>query len=116
MQIFSNSDYGTFFLFNVSDFCELKEITSIEGEASANNRKAKLIFFYEFVIKGEWSGEKLVHFFMKGSCTRELSLLLYIIYPPMLSVLILLISQSVIHKVFDNMGKVYNKFIILTLT
>jgi len=36
--------------------CEIKEITSIEGEASANNRKAKLIFFYEFVIKGEWSG------------------------------------------------------------
>lgn len=38
-------------------FCELKEVTSIEGEASANNRKAKLIFFYEFVIKGEWSGK-----------------------------------------------------------
>ncbi|XP_062616577.1 activator of 90 kDa heat shock protein ATPase homolog 1-like [Saccostrea cucullata] len=38
-------------------FCEIKEVTSIEGEASANNRKAKLIFFYEFVIKGEWSGK-----------------------------------------------------------
>ncbi|XP_055880632.1 activator of 90 kDa heat shock protein ATPase homolog 1-like [Biomphalaria glabrata] len=36
--------------------CEIKEITSIEGEASANNRKAKLIFFYEFEIKGVWSG------------------------------------------------------------
>ncbi|XP_005104369.1 activator of 90 kDa heat shock protein ATPase homolog 1 [Aplysia californica] len=36
--------------------CEIKEINSIEGEASANNRKAKLIFFYEFEIKGEWSG------------------------------------------------------------
>ncbi|RUS92072.1 hypothetical protein EGW08_000096 [Elysia chlorotica] len=36
--------------------CEIKEITHIEGEASANNRKAKLIFFYEFEIKGEWSG------------------------------------------------------------
>jgi len=36
--------------------CEIKEITSIDGEASANNRKAKLIFFYEFEIKGEWSG------------------------------------------------------------
>lgn len=43
--------------FYLSVFCELKEVTSIEGEASANNRKAKLIFFYEFVIKGEWSGE-----------------------------------------------------------
>ena len=31
-------------------------MTSIEGEATANNRKAKLIFFYEWVIKGEWSG------------------------------------------------------------
>ncbi|KAH9519589.1 AHA1, activator of heat shock 90kDa protein ATPase [Bulinus truncatus] len=36
--------------------CEITEITSIEGEASANNRKAKLIFFYEFEIKGVWSG------------------------------------------------------------
>ncbi|XP_059163684.1 activator of 90 kDa heat shock protein ATPase homolog 1-like [Physella acuta] len=36
--------------------CEIKEISHIEGEASANNRKAKLIFFYEFEIKGEWSG------------------------------------------------------------
>lgn len=44
--------------FYLSVFCELKEVTSIEGEASANNRKAKLIFFYEFVIKGEWSGEE----------------------------------------------------------
>lgn len=38
-------------------FCEIKELTKIEGEASANNRKAKLIFFYEWVIKGEWSGK-----------------------------------------------------------
>jgi len=36
--------------------CEITSVTSIEGEASANNRKAKLIFFYEWVIKGEWSG------------------------------------------------------------
>ncbi|XP_065061250.1 activator of 90 kDa heat shock protein ATPase homolog 1-like [Rhopilema esculentum] len=35
---------------------KVKEITKIEGEASANNRKAKLIFFYEFVIKIEWKG------------------------------------------------------------
>jgi len=37
--------------------CEITSITSMEGEATANNRKAKLIFFYEWVIKGEWSGE-----------------------------------------------------------
>ncbi|BFZ07591.1 hypothetical protein BsWGS_10630 [Bradybaena similaris] len=36
--------------------CEITDVTQIEGEASANNRKAKLIFFYEFDIKGEWSG------------------------------------------------------------
>ena len=38
-------------------FGELTELTSIEGEATANNRKAKLIFFYEWVLKGEWSGK-----------------------------------------------------------
>lgn len=32
------------------------ELSSIEGEAIANNRKAKLIFFYEWIIKGKWSG------------------------------------------------------------
>lgn len=42
---------------NSDVFCEIKELTSIEGEATANNRKAKLIFFYEWVIKGEWSGK-----------------------------------------------------------
>ncbi len=31
-------------------------MTKCEGEASANNRKAKLIFFYEWVINGEWEG------------------------------------------------------------
>ena len=35
---------------------EVTEITSIDGEAIANNRKAKLIFFYEWNIKGEWKG------------------------------------------------------------
>lgn len=32
------------------------ELTSIEGEAIANNRKAKLIFFYEWVINAKWRG------------------------------------------------------------
>ncbi|KAI1295685.1 Activator of 90 kDa heat shock protein ATPase -like protein 1 [Halotydeus destructor] len=35
---------------------EIYEIESIEGEAVANNRKAKLIFFYEWVIKAKWKG------------------------------------------------------------
>lgn len=33
------------------------EVTSADGEATANNRKAKLIFFYEFNIKLKWKGE-----------------------------------------------------------
>lgn len=37
-------------------WCEITEITKIEGEASASNRKAKLIFFYEWTIKLEWKG------------------------------------------------------------
>lgn len=41
--------------------CEIKEVTSLDGEASANNRKAKLIFFYEWVIKATWEG------YLKGS-------------------------------------------------
>ncbi|RMZ93971.1 activator of 90 kDa heat shock ATPase -like protein, partial [Brachionus plicatilis] len=36
--------------------CKIKEISKIEGEATANNRKAKLIFFYEWVINGDWEG------------------------------------------------------------
>lgn len=35
---------------------KFKSITKCEGEASANNRKSKLIFFYEWVITGEWEG------------------------------------------------------------
>jgi hypothetical protein len=31
-------------------------VTKCDGEASANNRKAKLIFFYEWVVNGEWEG------------------------------------------------------------
>ncbi|CAH1793289.1 unnamed protein product [Owenia fusiformis] len=37
--------------------CEITEVSKIDGEASANNRKAKLIFFYEWEIKAEWSGK-----------------------------------------------------------
>jgi len=35
---------------------EIFEMTSMEGEAVANNRKAKLIFFYEWNIKLKWRG------------------------------------------------------------
>lgn len=36
--------------------CIIKEVTKVEGEASANNRKAKLIFFYEWSIVMDWIG------------------------------------------------------------
>nr|VZI11779.1 unnamed protein product [Spirometra erinaceieuropaei] len=36
-------------------FCEITNITKCEGEAVANNRKAKLIFFYEWAIEGDWT-------------------------------------------------------------
>ena len=37
---------------------KIKELSKCEGEATANNRKAKLIFFYEWVINGEWEGTR----------------------------------------------------------
>ncbi|KAF6040872.1 AHSA1 [Bugula neritina] len=35
---------------------ELKDFVSINGEASASNRKGKLIFFYEWELKINWTG------------------------------------------------------------
>jgi len=35
---------------------QVTDVTSFDGEAVANNRKAKLIFFYEWNVKGEWKG------------------------------------------------------------
>lgn len=36
--------------------CKITNVTKVNGEASANNRKSKLIFFYEWLIEGEWEG------------------------------------------------------------
>ncbi|XP_013398700.1 activator of 90 kDa heat shock protein ATPase homolog 1 [Lingula anatina] len=38
-------------------WCEIKEVTKVEGEASASNRKAKLIFFYEWEVEADWTGQ-----------------------------------------------------------
>ncbi|CAD5124278.1 DgyrCDS12571 [Dimorphilus gyrociliatus] len=38
--------------------CVVTEIKSVEGEAVVNNRKARLIFFYEWVIKCSWKGSR----------------------------------------------------------
>lgn len=35
---------------------EVTEVTSVEGEATASNRKGKLFFFYEWEIKADWEG------------------------------------------------------------
>ncbi|XP_041827096.1 activator of 90 kDa heat shock protein ATPase homolog 1a [Melanotaenia boesemani] len=37
--------------------CEVTEVSKVEGEASVNNRKGKLIFFYEWNIKATWTGK-----------------------------------------------------------
>ncbi|CAF0955876.1 unnamed protein product [Adineta steineri] len=36
---------------------EVKELKRCDGEASANNRKAKLVFLYEWHIEGKWEGQ-----------------------------------------------------------
>ncbi|CAG9562373.1 unnamed protein product [Danaus chrysippus] len=36
--------------------CKITNVESIDGEATANNRKGKLIFFYEWDIKLKWEG------------------------------------------------------------
>lgn len=44
---------------------EITEVTKVTGEASANNRKGKLIFFYEFNIQLKWSG------YLNGHADKE---------------------------------------------
>lgn len=36
--------------------CKITEVEKVDGEASANNRKGKLIFFFEWDIKLKWEG------------------------------------------------------------
>lgn len=38
-------------------YVSIKELCTIDGEAVANNRKAKLIFFYEWLLKGTWTAK-----------------------------------------------------------
>ena len=37
--------------------CKITEIEKCEGDASANNRKAKIIVFYEWDLKCKWKGK-----------------------------------------------------------
>ncbi|KAJ6661244.1 hypothetical protein lerEdw1_015381 [Lerista edwardsae] len=41
---------------NAEGSCEVTEVSKLDGEASINNRKGKLIFFYEWNIKLAWTG------------------------------------------------------------
>lgn len=41
---------------NEEGSCEVTEVSKVEGEASINNRKGKLIFFYEWNLKATWTG------------------------------------------------------------
>ncbi|EMP27319.1 Activator of 90 kDa heat shock protein ATPase like protein 1 [Chelonia mydas] len=41
---------------NAEGACEVTEVSKLDGEASINNRKGKLIFFYEWNIKLSWTG------------------------------------------------------------
>ncbi|KAI3364700.1 hypothetical protein L3Q82_011486, partial [Scortum barcoo] len=36
--------------------CQLTDISKLDGEASINNRKGKLIFFYEWQLRASWLG------------------------------------------------------------
>lgn len=36
--------------------CKITEIEKVDGEATANNRKGRLIFFYEWNISLKWNG------------------------------------------------------------
>ncbi|CAL8392208.1 activator of 90 kDa heat shock protein ATPase homolog 1 [Gadus morhua] len=47
--------------------CRLTDVTKLEGEASINNRKGKLIFFYEWVIKASWMGTTAIGIKYKGT-------------------------------------------------
>jgi len=50
----------TIVLINIQfvESCKITEIEKCEGEAVANNRKGKLIFFYEWNIVLKWVSDK----------------------------------------------------------
>lgn len=50
-----------------SGACEVTAVDTLDGEASINNRKGKLIFFYEWNIKATWTGTTKSGVKYKGS-------------------------------------------------
>lgn len=47
--------------------CEVTEVSKVEGEASINNRKGKLIFFYEWTLKATWTATTKAGIKYKGT-------------------------------------------------
>ncbi|XP_029973320.1 activator of 90 kDa heat shock protein ATPase homolog 1 [Salarias fasciatus] len=52
---------------NEDGSCEVTEVSKLEGEASINNRKGKLIFFYEWNLKATWTGKSKTGVKYKGT-------------------------------------------------
>ncbi|KAK7904694.1 hypothetical protein WMY93_017301 [Mugilogobius chulae] len=52
---------------NEEGTCEITEVGKCDGEASINNRKGKLIFFYEWSLKATWTGKTKSGIQFKGS-------------------------------------------------
>lgn len=52
---------------NEEGMCEVTEVSKVEGEASINNRKGKLIFFYEWNLKATWTGKSKAGVKYKGT-------------------------------------------------
>lgn len=46
--------------------CQLTDVSKLDGEASINNRKGKLIFFYEWQLKAGWLGESVSQWVRRG--------------------------------------------------
>ncbi|KAK6295362.1 activator of 90 kDa heat shock protein ATPase homolog 1a isoform X2 [Coregonus clupeaformis] len=47
--------------------CEVTDVPTLDGEASINNRKGKLIYFYEWNVKATWTGTTKTGIKYKGN-------------------------------------------------
>uniref|UniRef100_A0A674CN75 Activator of 90 kDa heat shock protein ATPase homolog 1 n=1 Tax=Salmo trutta TaxID=8032 RepID=A0A674CN75_SALTR len=47
--------------------CEVTDVPKLDGEASINNRKGKLIYFYEWNVKATWTGTSKTGIKYKGN-------------------------------------------------
>ncbi|XP_029903452.1 activator of 90 kDa heat shock protein ATPase homolog 1-like [Myripristis murdjan] len=47
--------------------CSVTDVSKVEGEASINNRKGKLIYFYEWLLRASWMGTSRTGIRYKGN-------------------------------------------------